>query len=263
MNRIKNLILLLIATSIFVTAAFADEKVVWDKKPIKVILKPGVEKMVVFPSDSVRVKIPAAISGSLSTLSNNGVIYWEADEEFSEKRILVQDVDSKETIVLHLSANDAHGTGEQVTVLMGEQAQKQNQSATNSQQPPAQQSGPVEHGYETLVRVAAKHLYAPERLIEVPAGMHRVNVNQQPDSHMIRGAIIEMTPVISFSNAGLYITAVKLVNQQNEKVILDPRDIRGKWLAATFQHATLGRKGSDTDTTALYVISDRPFWESF
>lgn len=256
----KNIILLLAASLIFQVTANADEKVVWDKKPIKVILKPGVEKMVVFPSDSVRTKIPAAISGSLSTLSNNGVIYWEADNEFGEKRILVQDVDSKETVVLHLSSSEKHGTGEQVTVLMGEQEQK---PSTGNEQPASGQSSDEEHGYETLTRVAAKHLYAPERLIDVPAGMHRVNVNQQPDMHMIRGAIIEMTPVISFSNAGLYITAVKLVNHQNEKAILDPRDVRGKWLAATFQHATVGPKGSNTDTTALYVISDRPFWESF
>jgi len=72
-----------------------------------------------------------------------------------------------------------------------------------------------------------------------------------------------MTPVISFSSGGLYITAVKLENKQKERVILDPRQIRGKWLAATFQHASLGPAGEITDTTALYLISDRPFWESF
>lgn len=237
--------------------SFADEKVVWDKTPIKVILKPNTEKMVVFPSSSVRAKIPAAIASSLSTLSVNGVIYWEASEEFTDKRILVQDVATQKTIVIHLSSNEQQGTDEQVTVLFSEAKTESSTSASHEKQESTR------HGYETLTRVAAQHLYAPERLIHVPEGMHRINVAQESDTHLIRGHITEMTPIISFSNAGLYITAVKLVNKQKEKAILDPRDIRGKWLAATFQHATLGAAGEITDTTAVYLISDRPFWESF
>lgn len=249
----------LFAFAFIPTKSFADEKVVWDKTPIKVILKPNTEKMVVFPSKSVRAKIPAAIANSLTTLSVNGVIYWEASEEFTDKRILVQDVATQKTIVIHLSSSEQQGTDEQVTVLFPE---TQSSSAPSTGASEGRQE-PTRHGYETLTRVAAQHLYAPERLIHVPEGMHRINVAQQPDTHLIRGHIIEMTPVISFSNAGLYITAVKLVNKQKEKVVLDPRDIRGKWLAATFQHATLGASGEITDTTAVYLISDRPFWESF
>ena len=249
----------LFAFAFFPTKPFADEKVVWDKTPIKVILKPNTEKMVVFPLKSVRAKIPAAISSSLTTLSVNGVIYWEASEEFTDKRILVQDAATQKTIVIHLSSNEQHGTDEQVTVLFPE-AKTESSTSTSAS---TEKKEPLRHGYETLKSVAAQHLYAPERLIHVPEGMHRINVAQQSDSHLIRGHITEMTPVISFSNAGLYITAVKLVNKQKEKAILDPRDIRGKWLAATFQHATLGAAGEITDTTAVYLISDRPFWESF
>jgi len=238
------------------TKTFADEKVIWDKTPIKVVLKPNQERMIVFPSTSVRVKIPAAIANSLSTLSNNGVIYWESLEEFTDKRILVQDTVSQKTVVIHLSSSDSLGSDDQVTVLYPES--KAVTTPSNSE------SNDLTHyGYETLTRVAAHHLYAPERLINIPEGIHRVNVAQQSDTHLIRGLIIDMTPVISFSNGGLYITAVKLVNKQKERVILDPREIRGKWLAATFQHASLGANGEITDTTALYLISDRPFWESF
>lgn len=259
MKRSISILTVLFALAFIPAKSFADEKVVWDKTPIKVILKPNTEKMVVFPSKSVRAKIPAAIANSLTTLSVNGVIYWEASEEFTDKRILVQDVATQKTIVIHLSSNEQHGTDEQVTVLFPEAQTDPTSSIATSRE----RQEPTRHGYETLTRVAAQHLYAPERLIYVPDGMHRVNVAQQSDTHLIRGHITEMTPVISFTNAGLYITAVKLVNKQKEKVILDPRDIRGKWLAATFQHATLGAAGEITDTTAVYLVSDRPFWESF
>ncbi|HDY86069.1 MAG TPA: TIGR03749 family integrating conjugative element protein [Methylophaga aminisulfidivorans] len=250
-----------IVSALFILAwlpskALADEKVIWDKTPIRVVLKPNQERMLVFPSNRVRVKIPAAIANSLSTLSNNGVIYWESNEEFTDKRILVQDTISQKTVVIHLSSNQSLGSDEQMTILYPE-------SETDITSSNSENKAPKHYGYETLTRVAAHHLYAPERLINIPEGIHRVNVAQQTDTHLIRGLIINMTPVISFSSNGLYITAVKLVNKQKERVILDPRQIRGKWLAATFQHASLGPNGEITDTTALYLISDRPFWESF
>lgn len=240
------------------TVSHAQERVVWDKKPIEIILQPNVEKMLVLPTESARVKIPAAIRGSLDTLSNNGVIYWTASEEFSAKRVLIQDTQNQQMLVVNLSSSAEHGTGEAVSVLY--KSPEQEAADENVQQQNAQLKT---YGYEELTRTAAKHLYAPERLIQVPDGMFRINVKQVSDLHLIRGHIVEMTPVISFSNAGLYVTAVKLRNKQSTKVILDPRDIRGNWLAATFQHATLGPTGELTDTTALYLISKRPFWESF
>lgn len=238
--------------------AQSQERVVWDKKPIEIILKPNLEKMVVLPTDSARAKIPAAISGSLETLSNNGVIYWRSSEEFTSKRILVQDTKTRKTLVINLSSSEKQGTDTPVTVLYKKESEQKETVSNGSDT--AQSTA---YGYETLTRVAAKHLYAPSRLVEVPANMHRVNVKQVTDSHLVRGHIVEMTPVISFSNAGMYVTAVKLKNKQRSKVILDPRNIRGNWLAATFQHATLGPAGELSDTTAVYLISKRPFWESF
>jgi Protein of unknown function (DUF3438). len=45
-----------------------------------------------------------------------------------------------------------------------------------------------------------------------------------------------------------YVTAVKLANLTREPVLLDPRDLRGRWLTATFQHARLFPAGSEADT---------------
>ena len=258
MMKLRHYTLLFIASLLMTFTAQAQERVIWDKQPIEVIIKPNAEKMVVLPTSSARVKIPAAITASLNTLSNDGVIYWTASEEFSSKRILIQDTDNNKTIVLNLTSDMEQGTDTPLAVLYKKDQSQQSTSETETSQ---QQNNT--YGYETLTRVAAKHLYAPNRLISVPPNMHRVQVKQIPDSHLIRGHMIEMTPVISFSNAGLYVTAVKLTNMQRSKVSLDPRDIRGKWLAATFQHGSLGAAGSMTDTTALYLISKRPFWESF
>lgn len=258
MMKISKHIISFVAAMLVCLSVQAQQRVVWDKQPIEVIIKPGTEKMVILPTNSARVKIPAAITGSLETLSNNGVIYWESSEEFTSKRILIQDTDNDKTIVLNLTSDNEAGTGEALSVLYKDETPQN--AGTAEQQEQAEE---ITYGYETLTRVAAKHLYAPNRLISIPPNMHRVHVKQITDGHLIRGHMVEMKPVISFSNAGLYVTAVKLTNKQKSKITLDPRDIRGKWLAATFQHALLGPAGNLTDTTAVYLISKRPFWESF
>ena len=39
----------------------------------------------------------------------------------------------------------------------------------------------------------------------------------------------------------------------------DPRNLRGRWLTAAFQHNRLHAVGSEADRTVVYLISDRPF----
>jgi len=64
--------------------------------------------------------------------------------------------------------------------------------------------------------------------------------------------------VAAWRKGNLFVTAVKLTNRSAHTVVLDPRLIRGQWRTATFQHAHLGAAASDTNVTALYLVSDRP-----
>jgi hypothetical protein len=50
------------------------------------------------------------------------------------------------------------------------------------------------------------------------------------------------------------VTAVLLTNQSAEVVTLDPRTLQGDFVAATFQHHTLGPSHEPTDTTVLYLV---------
>lgn len=218
------------------------------------------ERMVSFPAKSIRVKIPAEIQGKVAVLSNDGVLYLNASEEFSAQQVLVQDKVSKKIIILSLSANKELGSSEKLAVLLADSEDGTDSDVGAN----SGSSGSTSYvGYEDLVRMAAKHLYAPERLITIPANTSRVHVKRSTDTRLIRGNVISMVPAISFNNEGLYVTAVKLTNLEKRKVVLDPRDVRGKWLAASFQHVVLGPKGTETDTTALYLVSERPFWEAY
>lgn len=53
--------------------------------------------------------------------------------------------------------------------------------------------------------------------------------------------------------------AVKVRNPGVTKVVLDPRNLSGRFIAATFQHRWLGEAGRPEDTTTLYlVVKGRP-----
>ena len=80
---------------------------------------------------------------------------------------------------------------------------------------------------------------------------------------LLRGGGVEAVPVAAWKAGLHYVTAVRLTNHSAKAVILDPRELRGAWLAATFQHNRLLPSGADEDTTAVYLISDRPFDVAF
>ena len=83
-------------------------------------------------------------------------------------------------------------------------------------------------------------------------------VNPESVDLMVGGKI-EAVPVAAWKAGLRYVTAVKLINRSQSPVVLDPRELRGSWLAATFQHNRLLPAGNAADTTAVYLVSDRPF----
>jgi integrating conjugative element protein (TIGR03749 family) len=76
---------------------------------------------------------------------------------------------------------------------------------------------------------------------------------------LVYGAKVESVPVAAWKVGLQYVTAVKLTNRTQRAVVLDPRELRGSWLAATFQHNRLLPADNEADTTAVYLVSDRPF----
>jgi len=82
-------------------------------------------------------------------------------------------------------------------------------------------------------------------------------------SYRVRGGAIDARPLVAWRAAGYYLTAVKLTNRSDQPQTLDPRNLRGAWLTATFQHHRLLPKGDEADTTAVYLISARPLSVSF
>lgn len=224
------------------------ERIVWTKTPIAVTLTVGEERLLHFP-DSVSVGVPQTLAPLLRTQSINGTLYLLAQAPFNATRVMVRSEHEGPLYVLDIVAqapDPAIPPRPPLQIL-------------NATPAPGEQTtdNATRWGYVALTRYAAQQLYAPARLLGFSAGIVRVPVNPAP-IELVRGGQVEAIPVSAWRAGRHTVTAVRLRNLGREPVVLDPRELRGPWLTATFQHNRLLPAGTDADTTAVYLISDRP-----
>lgn len=230
------------------------DRVVWDRTPIRVVLPVGTERLVHFPEHAVRVGVPDTLP--LRTLSVDGTVYWQAQAAFDRVRVIVQGLDEGSGYYLiDLEAREAASAVPLAILRPG--AERPTHAQTHAPEEPPHQN----LDYVALTRFAAQQMYAPARLRPAHPQVRPVAVPEDPIA-LVRGGAVEAVPLIGWRHRGLYVTAVRLQNQTGAPVVLDPRDLRGEWLAATFQHARLLPHGDEADTTAVYLLSRRPFAES-
>lgn len=250
-------------------ALSTPERVVWNKAPIAIPLVVGEERLVHFP-DSVSIGLPQSLTPLLRSQSINGTLYLLARQAFEPTRVMVRSETDGPIYVLDISAAPGGADSRSlpdVQVLL----QSPQKSRQNLQQKPPQDAGADQStsdnrsqslGYAALTRYAAQQLYAPTRLIPRQPGVVAIPVNSEPVD-LVVGGKIEAVPVATWKAGLRYVTAVKLINRTLQPVVLDPRELRGSWLAATFQHNRLLPAGSEADTTVVYLVSDRRFDAAF
>jgi integrating conjugative element protein (TIGR03749 family) len=240
------------------------EHLSWSGTPIPLALPVGQDRVVRFPAD-VRIGPPGKLLEVLQTTAADGAVYFRALAPFEPTLVLVQETEAPgRTSAFQLRAEPGASSGPVEIVVPQEETAERSMASEVSLDVEAAPP-PKSYGYVALTRFAAQQLYAPERLLRELEGVYRVPVPERGTVPLIRTAgtlaEIEATPLASWADeTGLYVTAVRLRNRTYKPVILDPRTVlRGEWLAATFQHARLLPAGHEADTTAVYLISARPF----
>ncbi|MCG8047504.1 MAG: TIGR03749 family integrating conjugative element protein [Candidatus Thiodiazotropha endolucinida] len=227
------------------------ERIEWKKVPIRLELVVGQEQRIEFPA-TVKVGVPASIQGLLRTQSVNGMVYLLAHAPFGSNRLMVRELDSGRIYLFDVMAAEEGGASHPLRVYVTDDQSPEQDTATVGNK-----VGQGQPGYIQLTRFAAQQLYAPARLVKAQPGIIRVPVTRDP-VELFRGSKIEAKPLVAWRASGLYVTAVKLTNRTEQAQTLDPRNLRGTWLTATFQHHRLLPKGDEADTTAVYLISARP-----
>lgn len=256
------------------TGVHATEILRWERMPLAVPLQVGVER-VIFVDRNVRVGIPASVNGKLRVQSAGGSIYLLAHEAIAPTRIQLQDAEDGTLILLDIAATEPAPDSaalEPVQIVPGEPSPvRYGQSPEARRERTAGAAGPVNaaddvapasgHRRETpvavvLTRYAAQSLYAPLRTVEPVPGIGRVNLPRELDTAMLLPTLpVRALVLAAWRLEDHVVTAVRLQNTSRQPVTLDPRQLQGDFIAATFQHAGLGPAGEASDTTVVYLVT--------
>ena len=262
---IQGLFVILLTLASATVLADASERVLWDKRPINVHLQVGNERIIHFPDD-VRYWLPDTVKRHVSVLAANGVLYIRAMEPFPTTRLRIQGLNDQQVYLLDITASEVAAVSDELIVMTKKNTRNRSKEATAYRT--------TEDWRIRLTRYAAQQLYAPERLVDGDSAIKRIPVESKTSVPLIRGGLIETVPIASWQGHGLTVTAVRVRNlsRQSLRLQFERSDslqaldlsylIRGDWLTATLQHDRLGAMGDETDTTTLYLVSNRSFVES-
>jgi integrating conjugative element protein (TIGR03749 family) len=188
------------------------------------------------------------LQGSLRVDSTENVVLLKALSAFPETRLVLRATQSQRVYIVDVTAvaNASKSDLELIDTRL----------STKATDAPAQ-AATADDPRVALVRFAAREFYAPMRL---RGGIDAVRVPVERIAvPLIRGGAINTVPVAAWSYQGIYLTAFIARNNTSERRSIDPRQVRGDWLAASSQHADVAAIGEAGDTTMLYLLSAQPY----
>ncbi len=267
MNRVFNLLSVLVLALAFASNANASSLRLLNTPgdPIPLGLITGQEVELFFDGTGLEeVGVPLSLKDKIHTQSIDSRLWITAKVPFDPTRVLVKDsLGNINILLLSAKIKITNNTSnlpvkyQVVTKKITPQKQKHQAEQSNWKQPTI----------VDLTRFAAQTFYAPERLVK-PIGAIRVPIDTTPvglfvcSENMACNGNVEAMPMAAWRSQNHYVSAVMLKNQTKSQIMLDPRDLQGRWKAATFQFNRLGSAGLPTDISVVYLISVSPFGQS-
>ncbi|UZE16058.1 TIGR03749 family integrating conjugative element protein [Pseudomonas sp. B21-054] len=236
----------------------AVELMRWERLPLTVPLAVG-EERVLFVERNVRVGMPAGLGDRLRVQSAGGTVYLRANEPIEPTRLQLQDAATGELILLDITAEVAQAGQPPLEAIkivespINPAHTKDGHSETTASvhEPVQQTPVPV-----VLTRYAAQNLYAPLRTVEPLTGVRPVNLPADLSLDLLMPSLsISAKALAAWRLDDYWVTAIRLSNQTQAHVDLDPRYLLGDFTTATFQHQFLGPRGTPSDTTVLYLTT--------
>lgn len=266
-----------------VNIANADVFAEWDKRPIRVMLNLGKERIVTFNKD-VAVALPSSLNGRMKVQSVGGSLYMTPSQLFDETRLQVKEVATGKIILLDVVATDQGEDYEYEPMVITTRADREQQEAELKARVKAETLQAIQEKKEkvekpvampfadtpktatqlptpaSLIRYAAQSLYAPARTIEPLPGVTRVAVKlPRLIPRLIPNLPLEIKPLESWGLGDYVVTAFRLKNTTDDDWQLAPQYLQGDYYAVAFQHPYVGRKGTLEDTTVVYVVTQGKF----
>ncbi|MCE3237405.1 MAG: family integrating conjugative element protein [Gammaproteobacteria bacterium] len=238
-------------------SAIPYEHAVWNKIPISFVVPVNQERMLIFPGKIDFKNLDARLTmDKVSILNNDGTLYVQAKQPFPAIRVPITLKETGHTILVDISADPHADDTPLEVVLPSENENDENPRQTSDVK---KNSSEVIH-YVTLLRYAIQHLYAPERLIIEDNRISRSPMYTTRSIDLFYNKNVIAMPLLSWCGGNYTVTAILIKNNENHVIELDPRQIRGQWLAASFYPTNqLKKAGTTQDRTTLFLLSDRPF----
>lgn len=246
------------------------QSVKWDKTPIRINLKVGIEQIIHFPENG-QVGLPALLAQQsvFSTLFAGETAYWTAHQPFEKQRIKVR-LTTGEYILFDATAtiddeklnasiplNVVIADGNDTALSIGSDKASKDKATIFD-----------------LIRYAAQSTYSPIRLIEPVFGIREVpvgitgNLNTLYNHQNHKGLVL--FPQQSWSVDGIYVTSVIVINNHSHEVVLDNRlvqhtnnasfqGVEQHFIASSFYRNTLSKLGEKGDRTTLFIVTNQPF----
>lgn len=234
-------------------------RLIWNRAPLPLGLQVGTERLITFPAP-VRLGIPPDIAPLLRVQVVDRTAYIVTSAPFNKARIVAENPVNGTVILLDVTALKSGAASAPVEIFLDRKSER---DAVSARRTKIDDEEPVaEVDKVSLTRYAAQQLYAPRRLIKELQGVRQVQLDLRPVAGLYRNALIKAEPVGGWRSPDFFVTAVKLTNTGQSPIELDPRNLRGDWRTATFQHTRILAAGNEEDTTVVYLISDRRFEET-
>jgi integrating conjugative element protein (TIGR03749 family) len=257
------------------------EHIIWKEKPLDITLPLNKERMIHF-SESVSFGYNQNLlnENSLVVQNNAGVLYLTAKKSFAPQRVEVKGNASGTIILMNLSAKPI-ASDTPIDVLIADKDEgginsnnQNNDSASDDKSNSYSISNQNKESSNflnqafpnntvsavTLTRFAAQQLYAPKRLLKDRGDIFRVPMHTHKTVPLILDGSVIAMPLASWRGGDLFMTAVLLRNQEKQSLTLDPRSFCGHWKTATlFPRDVLSPRGNVTDSTTVFLVSNRSF----
>lgn len=251
-----------------------SEHLIWNQTPIAVKLPVGIERIVHF-SEAVQVGYDKThLTDEKIRLQNNGgTLYLLAKQIFSVERIQVK-LQNGKIILLDISAEKG-ASRTPLDIIIGEdQLAHSSMVASFEKLPVVADQNLDEDNANTIQRIsitpialtrfAAQQLYAPQRLLTQSKRIYRIPMHTKKTISLILDGSVMAMPLASWRGGDQFVTAVLIRNNLPQSLTLHPQDLCGHWQTVTFfpQHQ-LAPRGDMKDSTTVFLVSNRPFSDSF
>lgn len=239
----KKMILFVGASLLLSNVASAEILLKWDRKPLPIELQVK-EERIVFADKNVKVGYPAQLEGKLRMQSSGGAVYFTALAEFPKSRLQLVDLATGELILLDVEAKPhIPNANEPIRLVYTDKVEKQSTvfNQDSGEEADLKNVKPQLPVPAALTRYAAQMFYAPLRTVEPLEGVRQV-AHRLPNkiTTLLPAYPIQATPLLSWQLENFVVTAIRLQNRGSSHIELDPRELQGRFYAATFQHGWEG-----------------------